>query len=199
MSTENNYGDALRNPAVDYDRTDLSARGVLLFLAGLLLAGIFIELVIWGMFRFLSHSTLFVQGNASPLVQAVQAAPEKAPGAKLQNNTGVDTQIFPTPRLQTEDVADVQNMLAEEKKILYPEQPFEDSSGNVHIPINQAMQLIVERGLPVQPNAPPPDFTAQTEAGNPRYTQKEGQTYSQPPSGPSHGVKPGRPDVKQKK
>jgi hypothetical protein len=180
MSTDNNYGDALRNPAVDYDRTDLSARGVLLFLLGLLVAGIFIELVIWGMFRFLSHSTLFVQGNPSPMVQAMKAAPEKAPGVDLQNNTGVDTQVFPTPRLQTNDVADVKNMLDEEKKILYPEQPFEDSAGNVHIPIDQAMQLIVERGLPVRPNAPPPDFTAQTGAGNPT----------------SHGAKPG-PDVKQ--
>ena len=164
MSTDNNYGDALRNPAVDYDRSDLSARGVLLFLVGLLVAGIFIELVIWGMFRFLSHSTLFVQGNPSPMVQAMKTAPEKAPGASLQNNTGISTQVFPTPRLQTDDVADMDNMLNQEKKILHPEQPFEDSAGNVHIPINQAMNLIVERGLPVQPNAPP-DSAAQAQPG----------------------------------
>jgi len=169
MSTENNYGDALRNPAVDYDRTDLSARGVLLFLVGLLVAGVFIELVIWGMFRFLSHSTLFVQGTPSPMVQAVKTAPETAPGAHLQNNTGVNVRIFPTPRLQTDDVADVRNMLDAEHKILYPEQPFEDNAGNVHIPINQAMQLIVERGLPVRSNAPPPDFS---QSGNPAEAVK---------------------------
>ncbi len=40
-----------------------------------------------------------------------------------------------------------------------------DPSGTVHIPISQAMKLIEERGLPVRPNAPPPDVNTQTEAG----------------------------------
>jgi hypothetical protein len=195
MSTNPNDGELLRNPAVDYDRTDLSARGILLFLAGLLVAGIFIELVIWGMFRFLSHSTLFVQGNPSPLVQAQKVIPQKAPGTRLQNNEGINTQAFPEPRLQTNDVYDMGSLLSQEQKVLYPSQPFEDSSGAVHIPIDQAMALIVERGLPVKPSAPPRDFNTQAEAGNPKYTQKESQTLALP-AGQSHGVKPG-PDQKQ--
>ena len=63
MATNHDDFDLLRNPAVDYDRTDLSPRGILVFLVGLLVAGIFIELVIWGMFRFLSHSPFFAKGN----------------------------------------------------------------------------------------------------------------------------------------
>ena len=165
MSTNSNDGDLLRNPAVDFDRTDLSARGILLFLAGLLVAGIFIELVLWGMFRFLSHSTLFVQGNTSPMVQAQKAAPEKAPGARMQNTPPIDTQVFPEPRLQTNDVYDMDSLLRRENKILYPSQPFEDSTGTVHIPIDQAMALIVERGLPVKPSAPPRDFNAPMSTG----------------------------------
>ena len=46
MATNHDDFDLLRNPAVDYDRTDLSPRGILVFLVGLLVAGIFIELVI---------------------------------------------------------------------------------------------------------------------------------------------------------
>jgi hypothetical protein len=193
MDTNHNSADALRNPAVDFDRTDLSARGILLFLAGLLVAGIFIELVIWGMFRFLAHSTLFAQGNPSPMVQAVKAMPERDPGAKLQNTPGINTQVFPEPRLQTNDVNDMSTLLQRENKLLYPEQPFEDSSGAVHIPINQAMALIVERGLPVRPSAPPRDFSQQTSTGNPANTQKEGQALG--PAG-TQGAKPG-PDQKQ--
>lgn len=193
MSTNSNDGEFLRNPAVDYDRTDLSARGILLFLAGLLVAGIFIELVLWGMFRFLSHSTLFVQGNASPLVQVQKAMPET--NSILQNTGHVNTQVFPEPRLQTNDVYDMDSFLSQEHKILYPPQPFEDSSGTVHIPITQAIALIVERGLPVKPNEPPRDFNAQTEAGNPSFTQNESQTLGLP-AGQSHGVKPG-PNVKR--
>jgi hypothetical protein len=158
MDTNSNYAENLRNPAVDFDRSDLSARGILLFLAGLLVAGIFIELVLWGMFRFLAHSTIFVQGNQSALVQTQKAIPENAPTSILQNTESVNTNVFPEPRLQTNDVVDMQALLNKENKILYPEQPFEDSTGAVHIPINQAMALIVERGLPVQPNAPPREF-----------------------------------------
>ena len=196
MSTNPNDGELLRNPAVDYDRTDLSPRGILLFLAGLLVAGIFIELVIWGMFRFLSHSTLFVQGSPNPLVQ-VQKKPvtEDQPGASLQNTQQANTGIFPEPRLQTNDVFDMNDFLQRERQILYPPQPFEDSTGAVHISIDQAMALVAERGLPVKPSAPPRDFNAQTEAGNPSYTQKESQTQKLP-AGASRGVKPG-PDQKQ--
>jgi hypothetical protein len=196
MSTNPNDGELLRNPAVDYDRTDLSARGILLFLAGLLVAGIFIELVIWGMFRFLSHSTLFAQGNPSPLVQQMhQPVAENQPGASLQNTQQFNTGAFPEPRLQTNDVSDMDGFLQRESEILYAQQPFEDSTGTVHIPIEQAMALIVERGLPVKPSTPPRDFSTQAGAGNSSDTQKASQAMALP-AGQSHAVKPG-PDQKQ--
>ena len=40
MATENSNYDPLRNPQVDFDRTDLSPRGILLFLIGLLICGV---------------------------------------------------------------------------------------------------------------------------------------------------------------
>jgi hypothetical protein len=189
MSTNSNDGDFLRNPAVDYDRSDLSARGILLFLAGLLVAGIFIELVIWGMFRFLSHSTLFAQGNPSPLVQMQKAMPETT--SILQNTGQVNTNVFPEPRLQTNDEYDMSSFLSQENKILYPKQPFEDSTGTVHIPINQAMALIVERGLPVRPSAPPRDFNSPPSAGGAVQPQGVGTT-GEAPAGKTQGAKPGR-------
>jgi hypothetical protein len=189
MSTNSNDGDFLRNPAVDYDRTDLSARGILLFLAGLLVSGIFIELVLWGMFRFLSHSTLFVQGNPSPLIQAQKAMPET--NSILQNTGHVNTNVFPEPRLQTNDEYDMGSFLSQENKVLYPKQPFEDSTGTVHIPIDQAMALIVERGLPVRPSAPPRDFNGAMSASSAAGAQKDGMANH-----PSQGATPG-PDVKQ--
>ena len=45
----------------------------------------------------------------------------------------------------------MRNLLQSEHKILYPEQPFLDKSGTVHLPITEAMKLIEERGLPVRP------------------------------------------------
>ena len=70
MATD--YNDALRNPQVDYERADLSPRGILLFLIGLFVAGAFVELVLWGMFHFLARSeALFPSGTVSA-VQRVQ-------------------------------------------------------------------------------------------------------------------------------
>ncbi|MFZ1134370.1 MAG: hypothetical protein WAN69_05460 [Candidatus Korobacteraceae bacterium] len=151
MATNHDEYDLLRNPAVDYDRTDLSPRGILVFLFGLLVAGIFIELVIWGMFRFLSHSPYFAQGNPSPMVTSQKAQPLTAEGKDFENTTNVNPDVFPEPRLQTDDVVDMNQLLQSEHKILYAAQPFVDSNGTVHLPINEAMKLIAERGLPVKP------------------------------------------------
>jgi hypothetical protein len=151
MATNHDEYDQLRNPAVDYDRTDLSPRGILLFLVGLLVAGIFIELVIWGMFRFLSHSPYFAKGNPSPMVSAQKAQPLTAEGKDFENTANVNPDVFPEPRLQTDDVVDMSQLLQSEHKILYTGQPFVDANGTVHLPINEAMKLIEERGLPVKP------------------------------------------------
>jgi hypothetical protein len=67
----------------------------------------------------------------------------------------VNPVIFPEPRLQTNEVLDMDQFLASEHKILYTDEPFVDQNGTVHLPINDAMKLVVERGLPVKPaNAP---------------------------------------------
>jgi len=151
MATNHDDYELLRNPAVDYDRTDLSPRGILVFLIGLLIAGIFIELVIWGMFHFLSRSPLFARGNPSPMATTHKAAPLTAEGKDFENTRNVNPDVFPEPRLQTDDVVDMSNLTNAEHKTLYPERPFLDKNGTVHLPITEAMKLIVERGLPVKP------------------------------------------------
>ena len=167
MATDHN--DALRNPQVDYERADLSARGILFFLIGLFVAGFFIELVLWGMFHFLARSeALFPAGTQSPMVSAQhRAAPEREPGSIMQNTPSVNLSVFPQPRLQANAAGEMQNFLRSEQELLNPPQPFADPSGAVHIPISLAMQLIAQRGLPTRPNAPPPEINMQTEARAP--------------------------------
>ena len=161
--------DPLRNPQVDYERADLSARGILFFLVGLFIAGAFVELVLWGMFNFLARSeNLFATGRQSPVLSAQRGpAAENQPGFELQNTPPVNLAVFPGPRLQTNDAGEMQVYLHDEQEVLNPPQPFMDSSGAVHIPISLAMKLIEERGLPTRPSAPPPEINLQTSAGNP--------------------------------
>jgi len=157
----------LRNPQVDYERADLSAKGILWFLAGLLIAGVFVELVIWAMFNFLARSeSLFPQGTTSPIFNAQKVKAEPQPGAVMQNTPPVNLSVFPQPRLQTNDAGEMGEYLHSEQELLSAK-PFYGPSGAVHIPISLAMKLIVERGLPTRPNAPPPEINLQTGSGNP--------------------------------
>jgi hypothetical protein len=154
MATENNY-DPLRNPQVDFDRTDLSPRGILLFLLGLLVCGVFVELVLWGMFRFMAKSdVLFPPQLINPMAN-VQPPPQPTSRSIFQNTSAtVNLGVFPEPRLQVNDAGDMSRFLASEQTLLNPPQPFKDASGTIHIPISQAMKLIAERGLPVRPSPP---------------------------------------------
>jgi hypothetical protein len=168
MATNHTNYDPLRNPQVDYERADLSASGILWFLIGLFIIGIFIELVIWGMFHFMARSeALFPQPALNPMRQA-QQAPPAAGGSRsvLQNTPAVNLDIFPQPRLQAYDAGEMGRFVNSEQELLNAKQPFADPSGSIHIPVSLAMQLIVERGLPVRPNAPPPEINTQTAAGN---------------------------------
>jgi hypothetical protein len=167
MATKNSNYDPLRNPQVDYDRSDLSPKGILYFLIGLFVAGVFIELVIWGMFRFMAHSdVLFPQPQRNPMA-ATQKVPAPPPGSVMQNTPEVNLSIFPQPRLQTNDAGEMTQYYDAEQKLLSPAQPFTDPTGAVHISIGQAMKLIEERGLPVRPNKPPTNIDGAETAGTP--------------------------------
>lgn len=159
MATNHDNHDPLRNPQVDYDRSDLSPKGILFFLIGLFIVGMFIELVIWGMFRFMAHSeVLFAQGQTHPM--AMQQPAPAGRESVLQNTPAVNLAVFPEPRLQTNDAGEMNQFLNSEQEMLNLKQPFSDPSGAVHIPISLAMQLVAERGLPVRPKAPPADLSA---------------------------------------
>ena len=154
MATNHDDYDLLKNPTVDYDRTDLNPRAILVFLVGLLIAGVFVEIVLWGMFHFLARSPFFAKGNPSPMLNVQKEPPLTAAGKDFENTSNVNPVSFPEPRLQTNEVLDMDQFLESEHKILYADAPFVDQNGTVHLPINEAMKLIVERGLPVKPAAP---------------------------------------------
>ena len=185
MATNNTNHDPLRNPQVDYERADLSARGILLFLVGLFVAGVFIELVLWGMFRFMARGqALFPQPAVNPMSRTVQPPPAPAGSRSvLQNSPAVNLDVFPEPRLQTYDASEMARFLNSENALLNVKQPFADASGAIHIPITLAMQLIVDRGLPVRPNPPPPEVNTQTGAGNTKMLDMQPGTL-----GPSAGA-----------
>ena len=145
------------NSDVGYDHSDLSVRGIIIFLVGVGVAGIATHLVIWAMFvgaqKFVPYET-----NANPMatMETMQQAPP------LQNAGPQSVARFPEPRLQTDDTADMSKFKNEEDMRLFPSQPYQTGDGAIHININDAMKLVAQRGLPTrqagqggqQPQAP---------------------------------------------
>lgn len=149
MNTERGHGNPpLNNPEVAYERSDLSAKGILIFFGGLATAAVLIHILLAGLFvvgKMLSAHWLDQEPN--PMVSS-----QKLPPAPPLQNAGPQSVVtFPEPRLQTDDTADMSKLLLAQEQQLNPAHPYRTPDGAVHISIDDAMKLIAQRGLPVRP------------------------------------------------
>jgi hypothetical protein len=70
--------------------------------------------------------------------------------------TSVDpAKVFPQPQLQTTPIPDLKAIRAAEDQMLSSYGVVDPDKGVIRIPIARAMDMIVERGLPVRKEAPP--------------------------------------------
>jgi len=125
----------------DYERRDISARGILYFLAGLAAAAILIHLLLAGLYNYLDKREKARQPSVNPLVSNVPADTRKVP------RKYPDT-AFPDPRLETDERTQLNDIrLAAEQK-LNSYDWVDQKAGSVRIPIERAMDLLAQRGLP---------------------------------------------------
>ena len=73
----------------------------------------------------------------------------KAPG-KTGEVSPAEVGKFPNPRLETDEIHELRDFREGEEKNLYTYGWVDQNAGTVHIPIERAMELIVQRGLPTQ-------------------------------------------------
>jgi hypothetical protein len=84
---------------------------------------------------------------------------------ELQQEFATLANQLPTPRLQTDDgYQEISDMHAREDLLLENYSWVDESKGTVRIPIERAMDLIAERGLPVAPEALAKPLLAEEEA-----------------------------------
>jgi hypothetical protein len=138
---ENLHLQEVRHPETAYDRSDLSARGVVSFLIGLAITLVLIHIIGWGFFRYFSHNRL-------------SAAPRSAAIVTPANQTGKmgdPTLRFPAPVLQPDPTADMNKFRAAEEEQLNTYGWVDKNAGIVHIPIERAIDLVAQQGLPTRP------------------------------------------------
>ncbi len=91
-------------------------------------------------------------------------------GAVPREQVNVDARrLPPLPRLQSAPIADLKDMRAAEDQILNGYGWVDQAHGVTRIPIDRAIDLLAQRGLPARPQgaqqAPPRDITLPTESG----------------------------------
>ncbi len=135
--------DELRHTEVAYEHSDLSALAILGFLAGLALVGLVMHIILAGMFSYLDTYTKRHELAANPLAPTTTV--------DLRNPTPQVANEFPLPRLETSELGQLDDKRLEEERVLNTYGWVDQNAGVAHIPIDRAMQLIAQRGLPVAP------------------------------------------------
>jgi hypothetical protein len=83
---------------------------------------------------------------------AVREAENSPPANPLAQSFG--RQVPPEPRLQTDPLQDLRALHAEEDAVLNTYGWVDRKAGVVRIPVQRALDLLAQRGLPARPQAP---------------------------------------------
>lgn len=151
-----------------YETQDVSIGGIITFLAGLSGFVIIFFFFCFAMGKAINYALVKHDGEPDKWHQQPVLLGETPRGEKredLTSNATMEqrelsqmTQVFPTPRLETDDGnQDVADLHAREDLLLNYYSTSQDlPAGTVRIPIDRAMQLILQRGLPQAPAAQQP-------------------------------------------
>jgi hypothetical protein len=142
-------------PQEGYEPSDVSAPGIAVFLAALMVFVVVFFVFCYGMGKVINNQLVKRDGPPNKWNQ-VQEQPGAVPNnmasnpALAQQQLQQLTQRFPTPRLETDDGnQDLADIHARESLLLDHYSWIDRGQGKVRIPIGRAMELIAQRGLPV--------------------------------------------------
>jgi hypothetical protein len=120
------------NPDVHHEESDVNIRAIFAFGIGLTVATIFISFIVWVLFQYFE-------------ARESRKVTPRFPLAAQQEN-----RLPPEPRLQTNPRADLADLRVQEEKVLETYGWVDKNASVVRIPIEQAMKLTLQRGLPTR-------------------------------------------------
>ncbi len=126
-----------------FERQDLKAAGIVYFLLALVVITVLCLFGIKGLYAFLDHREKASQPQVSPLVTNI-------PSDTLHIPPGYPQSVFPSPKLEEDERGQLNGIRMEEERTLYSYGWVDEKAGTVHIPIERAMDLLAQRGLPVR-------------------------------------------------
>ena len=120
------------DPDIQHEASDVNFRGVLGFAVGLVAVAAAIHLMVWVLFQYFAGR------------EAARVTPQYPLAA------GLERRVPPEPRLQTNPRGDLAELRAREEEVLYHYGWVDKHAGIVRIPIEEAMKITLQRGLPTR-------------------------------------------------
>ena len=122
--------DGSENPEVHHETTDVNFRAILTFGCGMIVVAVGIYFLVWLLFGYFTS-------------REAQRVPPEYPLAVSQGE-----RVPPEPRLQTAPREDLRDLRASEDAVLGSYGWVDKTAGIVRIPIDEAIRLTLQRGLP---------------------------------------------------
>ncbi len=138
--------------SLGYEASDASVPGIAVFLVALLVFVAVCGVLCYGIGKVFNARMNKEDGPNSKWTKTVDVRQlgNLPSSPELQNKMAEITQSFPTPRVQIDNGdQDIASLHAREDLLLDHYTWVDESKGQVRIPIERAMELIAQRGLPV--------------------------------------------------
>ena len=139
-----------------YERRDIGTAGVLYFLLGLAVAGLFSYFLVRGLYSYLDKHSESEQAPVNPLVTNAPADTRRIPKDYPQGT-------FPNPKLEEDERGQLNGIRLKEEQTLSTYDYIDKNAGIVRIPIDHAMDLVAQRGLPVRTQSATGESAAQSK------------------------------------
>jgi hypothetical protein len=151
-----------------YERQDIGIAPVVYFLVALVVGGLLVFFVVDGMYRYLEKRSQAEQAPVSPLVTNAPADTRKL----STDYRDYLKQNFPTPQLEIDERNQLDKIRNDEAQTLSTYDWVDQKAGTVRIPIDRAMDLMAQRGLPVRTQTS--NQASETQRSKPAPEKKKG-------------------------
>jgi hypothetical protein len=138
-------GDLLHNVDVDHEHADVNIRGVIGSAIAMFVVVVVAQVAMWALFAVFERQA----AASDPAVSPLAAPPVTMPKSQAEA-TVFSPETVPAPQLLANEPRALQQQHDMEQKVLHGYGWVNQGAGVARIPIDQAMKLIVERGLPVR-------------------------------------------------
>jgi len=148
------HGPEKVDASLGYERSDVGVTGIVVFITALFIFVAVAGVLCYGIGKVINARMNKEDGPNSKWTKTadVRQLGNMPSSPELQDKIGEMTQSFPTPRVQMDDGnQDVADLHAREDLLLSNYTWADQSKGTVRIPIDRAMELIAQRGLPTAP------------------------------------------------